>query len=227
MTEDTEQANPDDMTEIEGTDEGQTSAVEENKERKQLLQGLAFFGMVSLLMWVPLTIIYLQLHGVTLDILYPGPYASQVIREFDFVGGPNPSPVSLLIEIVYWGFLGVGIRVVYRVSIAIQQKRFSFLEYLLRLIGDVLQGLGVTTAAIFFLRITKISIAGAELNVAQADYETFAAITFILAFFYEDSLRLLSVFRDRIVGSTRPRSEVGSEIVSENAEPFPDECRPE
>ncbi len=161
--------------------------------------------------------IYLRLHGIDWFVWVKSNEAIQAAildaKDFDFVGGSdNPSPAFLVIEIWQWSIFGVIIRTIYRASIAIRRKRFNFIDYTVQFVGNAMMAFGITLAVMFFLRFTTISIAGAQLDFSELEFETFIAITFILAFYYEDTLRLLGGFKERIITSA------GQELDKESTE---------
>ncbi len=187
-----------------------------NVERKQFLDGLVFFGGLFLF-FVTTFFLYFRLHGVDLFVVVKSNEAIQAaipaITNYDFIGAPAPpSTGSIMFEVGTWSLLGVTIRTIYRASTAIRRKRFGLLDYTVRFVGDAMIAFGITIAVVFFLRITTISIAGAELNLADASFETIVAIAFILGFFYEDTLRLLGEFKEKIISSA------GQELDKESTE---------
>ncbi|MCP3682232.1 MAG: hypothetical protein GY861_06020 [bacterium] len=183
-------------------------------ERKQFLHGLAFFsGLIvfwGFTMWT-----YLRVHGVDWFAVYKSDEEFQaallVATKLDFIGDPdNLSPAILIVEIWFWSIFGVIIRTIYRASIVIRRHRFNLIDYTVRVVGDLMIAFGITIAVMFFLRFTTITIAGAEFNFSEISFETFAAITFILAFYYEDTLRLLGGFKERIITSAGQELDKGS-----------------
>lgn len=180
-------------------------------ERRQFLHGLVFFGGL-IVFWVVIMWHYLRVHSLDWFAVYKSNEELQagllLAANFDFIGGPDdPSPATLIVEIWFWSFFAVIIRTMYRASVAIRRHHFGLIDYTVRFVGDVMIAYGITTAVMFFLRFTTITIAGAELNFSEVSFETFVAITFILAFYYEDTLRLLGGFKEKIITSVGHDSE--------------------
>jgi hypothetical protein len=201
-----------------------TEAVSTGKSslHSQTLKGLALI-LVVILFWLGTLYVWLLSHGVRLErFLTPDATFLQSVAEFNFLGisdeNPQPSILSLNLEIVMWSIFAVAIRTVYRINVAIRHKRFDFTEYLVRWEGDMMMAAGLAEVVILFLRITRFSLGNASLTLAEANYETIAALAFILGFYNEDARRLLGGFRARIVDTVSSAS-TGFSPSTENEQP--------
>jgi hypothetical protein len=156
--------------------------------------------------WFALLYLWLLAHGVRLEgFLSPSPEFLSAVASWDFLGvsaeNPRPSILSLNFEIVMWSVFGVAIRTIFRISVALARRRFDFWQYLAGWTGDMMMGAGLAEVVILFLRITRVSIGSADVSLAEAGYETIAALAFILGFYHEDARRLLGGFRTTLISA--------------------------
>lgn len=173
--------------------------------QSRLLTGLGLIVMV-IVFWIVTLYIWLWAHGVRLErFLAPDASFLQAVAGFDFLGvsasNPQPSILSLNLEIVMWSICGVTIRTISRISVALSRRRFDFLKHLMEWGRDMMMGAGLAEVVILFLRIGQFSVGTATLTLAEANYETIAALAFILGFYREDAQRLLNALRKRLVAA--------------------------
>jgi len=160
---------------------------------------------IVIVFWIVVLYMWLLAHGVHSEqFLRPTPEFLDSVAKFDFLGktaeNPEPSILSLNVEIVMWTILGVVIRTIYTINITIRQRKFFFLPQMLKWLGDMLMAAGISEAVILFLSITSFSIGTLDVTLAKANYKTIAAIAFILGFYHNDARRWLGSFRKKLLG---------------------------
>ncbi|MCI0396025.1 MAG: hypothetical protein L0332_25250 [Chloroflexi bacterium] len=115
----------------------------------------------------------------------------------------EPSVWSVFLALAPQCIAGVLARSQYQLAqVILQGERFNFLEGVSRLIGDVSLGSAVAVCAVYFLRISEITVAQVSLTLRTASLETIVALGFILGFFHEDTRRLLGNCLKKVLGTS-------------------------
>ncbi len=170
--------------------------------------------VIVVIFWIVVLYLWLLAHGVRSELfLHPTSEFLTNLAKFDFLGktaeNPDPSILSLNVEIVMWTILGVVIRTIYSINVAIRQHKFFLLPQLIKWVGDMLMAAGISEAVIMFLSITSFSIGTTDVTLEKANYKTVAAIAFILGFYHNDARHLLSTFRKKLldINNTNPEQK--------------------
>lgn len=149
--------------------------------------------------------IYARWHGTTVlgNLLdFYNPEQVDILSQITFVNGATA--LSVAFEILVWSSVGVWAQQAYINSRRTLDRRFRFGDHGLMYIGVMMRSTGVAVAVILLLRLSQFSLFGVSLdNGNPYAFDATVGLAFVLGFFGDDTIKVLSSFRDVVIGSAK------------------------
>lgn len=152
--------------------------------------------------------LYIQWHGVYISSFFDiyKPESIGLLSQINFVGGPTT--LSIAAEVLVWSSLGVWAQQAYINSIKMLRRQFRFADDGPKYMGIMMRNTSVAAIIVILLKLAKFSLFGVSLEAGNPlAFDFTIGISFLLGFFGDDSAKILSGFRDRIVKGTSHKDE--------------------
>lgn len=173
------------------------------------------WSVVSLLLFTTVFLvivveIYVRWHGTTilgnLNNLYNEEQVA-LLSQITFANGATT--LSIAFEILAWSSVGVWAQQAYANTQRMLNRTFRFADHGPMYIGVMMRNTGIAAAVILLLRLAQFSVFGISLDDSNPyAFDATIGFAFILGFFGDDTIKVLSDLRDAVLGNARRHNNI-------------------